>query len=102
MTSRAVTAAVAAGVRALDVGCPGWAQKINLVRLDLGDCCQCVLGQVFDAPSLYNPYSYGLWALNIDGRSREHGFSFEAEPGYTILLDKEWRRVIAARQGGAA
>lgn len=39
---------VAAGAALLDRRYPGWARRIHTGRLDMGDACACILGQLED------------------------------------------------------
>lgn len=77
MTPQEARERVARGAALLDEKYPGWADRINLERFDLGNACTCVLGQLegffwtgaqklFGTPDRLNPenyiaISYGLW-----------------------------------------
>lgn len=52
-----ITARVQRGAKLLDKELPGWHTRINLHNLDLNNCEQCILGQ------LYGDYSKGLDAM---------------------------------------
>lgn len=50
---------VKAGMALLDEKAPGWREKVNLDKLNMGGCVRCVLGQV------YGFFDDGLVALSI-------------------------------------
>jgi hypothetical protein len=97
---------VAAGSAWLDANRPGWWQRIDLDTLDLGDTCNCVLGQeyghYFEAPdevagddagdaSIERGYDVlAQWAT--PGRT-EHAVSEEV-----AALTAAWRTLIQARR----
>jgi hypothetical protein len=91
---------VAKGTALLDEKLPGWWRAINLVRLELNDCQDCLLGQLF------GDYDDGLPELGLSDRAAaESGF---AEPGFLLertdypSLGAEWVRVILARREAGA
>ena len=47
------------GAKLLDERAPGWRERIDLDRLDMGGCFDCVLGQLFGG------YSTGADALGL-------------------------------------
>jgi hypothetical protein len=71
-------------------------KDINLDRLDLGNQCNCVLGQ------LGGDYTTVLDSLDLDGPQRilwprEHGFDFDSTSEATAsyaMLDDAWREAI--------
>lgn len=59
--------AAATGAAFLDERFPGWAEQIDLERLDLEAGCDCVLGQLYcDLPGTRNGFAKGVAWLNID------------------------------------
>jgi hypothetical protein len=95
----------AAGAALLDQMRPGWANVINLNRLDLrGEYC-CVLGQ------LYGSYSKGVQQVFGEQLTREgalgHGFNQMSAPIDTYVqrweaLNAAWRVEIENRMSVAA
>jgi hypothetical protein len=90
---------VAAGAAFLDEHEPGWAARIDLDRLALEDCQDCVLGQILGS------FDDGLLDLNLeDPGAIELGFM---EPGLFLIdtnypdLTAEWKRVITERRAAA-
>lgn len=49
MNERKLRQAVDQGARLLDLKRPGWARIIDLDRLDISSCWNCILGQVYGA-----------------------------------------------------
>jgi hypothetical protein len=97
-----VTERVARGDALLDEHKPGWAERIDLGRLDVSDAYDCVLGQVFPPAGGYADGYYtalddpdlGLFCYD---RARSHGFA-GASAQDDRLLDAEWARVITGRR----
>lgn len=100
------------GVALLDKAKPGWFQKVNLEKFDLGNERTCVLGYV------YRNFFDGLYTLAADaaeakvpnlraarpawsGRKRlseyYYGFNFRTSKSGEYL-SQEWKRVISRRQ----
>jgi hypothetical protein len=85
---------VARGIELLDSHIPGWADRIDLSRLDIQSCVSCVLGQL------------GGWAhtsdlLDIYGDQTRYGFESpfgdRGVGGYRVLNDL-WADEIRRRQ----
>jgi len=101
------------GVKVLDNYDPEWFNKIDLELLNLGNCMNCVLGQLFEKQweqysrsikeDINNPYSYGknnLFHGNNDYciiMSIHCGFSSYNDEIYPELTD-EWERVVLERR----
>lgn len=93
---------VARGVALLDRVRPGWAQLVDLDRLDMQECAACVLGQ------LYGDFDDGCIANSLPlAAAAEHGFHHRLtspRAGHRTVtaeyqaLYEEWRRIIAWRQ----
>lgn len=85
---------VSAGAKWLDEHHPGWVDKIDLESLDLNDCAECVLGQLFgdfhEAVERFDMvdlgYSRGFSCLVLSSNTRYHA------------LTAEWRRLILERR----
>jgi hypothetical protein len=104
---------VTRGVALLDEKQPGWEALINLGHLDIGECENCVLGQVYrdqgpgsltpfeaGAIDLIGEYEYGFW--NNAPALVLHGFSAGAGEDVTFdVLTAEWKRVIQERRTAA-
>src|SRR6266536_5620391 len=94
----AVSRQVARGAALLDEKIPGWAERIDLARLQMNSCHDCVIGQLFPVESDWvTPYGRGMEALGVwhlRGDARGHGVDGEDADA----LNAEWRRVITARR----
>jgi hypothetical protein len=107
--SGSVEERVAAGVAWLDEHVPDWLGRIDLNRLELAACTQCVLGQLFgdynDAPSDASNrgellgFDRALAAADWDSLSG-HELSGAVSSEYRSL-NAEWRRVIESRRASA-
>lgn len=88
---------VAAGAAFLDEHEPGWVDRIDLDRLDLDLCPDCIIGQ------LYGPEYYaGLRTLGITGSGTDRGFWPLGTGGNAASdLTAEWTRVITERRAAA-
>jgi hypothetical protein len=91
---------VARGAALLDEREPGWAERIDLGRLDVMSECRCVLGQLYlrEWPDLRLPYLFAVRALGIDDTQAEQALGFDDEDGEYPELTAEWHRVITARR----
>jgi len=95
---------VAAGAKWLDEHRPGWWQRIDLDTLNLGDPCQCVLGQ------LYGHFVYApdeIWTNNLSfagGFNAEVGLRGDYDETVTefAALTAAWRTLIQARRDETA
>lgn len=99
---------VARGVALLDEVMPGWADRIDLLRLDIDVPAHCVIGQLHPQDGEYSaPYSVGLdrlgWADADDRweRAKAHGFDDAYSARGSRALTDEWRNVIATRVYGS-
>lgn len=54
------------GATFLDEHDPSWGDKVDITRLDLGDCQACVLGQIYG----YYARAVKLFGLSLDGETR--------------------------------
>lgn len=119
MTITALDAAALAarGANLLDEEYPGWADRIDLDRLNLSLADRCVLGQLYAG---VDDYRYGYYAAldrfwpegraYAKARAVTYGFTVaEPEGEWTDeetsvisakfdLLEAEWRTLIAARR----
>jgi len=79
---------------------PDWDEAIVLHRLDLGDTCNCVVGQLMrhEVPNhrRHDRYSLGLEKMGVTQPGRL-GFSIWGRQGF-YHLTFGWRRLIAARR----
>jgi len=103
-----VAAIVAArGAVFLDERRPGWADEIDVERLDLAECTACVLGQLFDAPEIEDPFLVGrdtlglnyrrVLFLGFDRASADDTWQ-DTPPTRYDALNRAWAREIEARQ----
>ncbi len=89
---------VARGAALLDERRPGWAGEVNAERLEMNDCYECVLGQLFGG------FIDGWAALDLDDKDTpDCGFEAESHhnppshnPEYAALK-AAWLAEIAAR-----
>lgn len=108
-------ARVAQGMALLDEKMPGWAERIDLERLDIASGTHCVAAQLSGEDNYYR----GFHLLGITGRDRfEHGFMAEStceccNDGLTLplgynqdtayaTLTRLWREAIEQRQKASA
>lgn len=103
-TTGSIAERVAAGAGLLDEHAPGWADRIDIDRLNISLCSRCVLGQ------LYGDYFRGLDAIPAIGTSgdevgpADYGF-FHTDEGWFPEDDEltaAWRALIEQRQSGGA
>ena len=94
----AVSRQVARGAALLDEKIPGWDERIDLARLQMHSCHDCVIGQLFTSVGdCVTPYGRGMEALGVwDLRGDAPGHGFDGEDA--DALNAEWRRVITARR----
>ena len=93
-----------AGAVLLDAEYPGWAEEIDLDTLDMGDCIECVLGQ------LYGDYMDGMAALDPAAAESDEepawavdlGFNFGDMATEYSDLDRAWRAEITKRLEAAS
>lgn len=107
MSADTIEIRVARGAALLDAARPWWWQEsapdpyapIELDRLDLGSCENCIIAQVTG-----ECYEDGVLLL-VDGGHHaaiEHGFTQSDDAEETFAdLTAEWRRVILARREAA-
>ena len=95
---------IARGMEWLDATRPGWENRINLDRLDVGCPCKCILGQEFDLLGIEHDttgYTYAHKHYDLNRYQREsfgeHGYALYGEMGYTNLT-RQWKEAILARQ----
>lgn len=109
-----LAARVAKGATLLDRERPGWADEIDLGKLDLNSGCRCVLGQLHGPTGEYGESSpfylyaqdlFGPSFLEVDRGTVEHGFiasgSDESNAGAYAVLDELWIEQIRARQAAS-
>lgn len=88
-----VSERVAAGVAYLDEQAPGWRDRVNLDRLRMSHCEDCILGQIYgdywDAPIFREEDGNGF-AVTI-GVDASMGLGMSEE---FAALGAEWRRVL--------
>lgn len=98
MRTREAQRSIRRGMKLLDGEIPKWRRLIDLDELDLGDPCQCIIGQI------YGDYEIGLDTLGLDTEDGELlGFGLDAnlverddgkyESEYEWLTDL-WREVL--------
>lgn len=111
ISEREATRCANNGARLLDELRPGWAEDVDTEQLDLGDCCKCVLGQLYgdyclaiDSPQFRPLFGYETGQGSI--QRFEHGFSLSNDYHERELswrqLTQAWVDQIRMRKGGAA
>jgi hypothetical protein len=86
------------GAALLDERTPGWMERINLDRLDIGSLADCPLGQVFGGFWAGHQHLWGtLW---MSGEARQHGFA-DLPKNFTALTET-WRALISERRASDA
>lgn len=99
----AIEARVARGAAWLDENEPGWERRIDLAKLNLGDGCRCVIGQVMQEGDYAatmrrlrrgDPHSC-VWPV-------AHGFNVDLEDDgfrYALYraLDEAWTALLKER-----
>lgn len=94
---------VAAGAAWLDDHQPGWVDRIDAAQLDLEDCKECVLGQLFGDFAVAVRHQFG----NDDEMVSRLGFEIPVSvmgrgdvSGRYAELTETWRELIAAERAG--
>ena len=89
-------ARVAAGASLLDRLVPGWWRHVRLRKLDIGNDCNCVTGQLFGT------YTKGLDALDLtEDEAKRYGFNTAGDFGGTYwALTRAWREEMRRRRAG--
>jgi hypothetical protein len=102
-----IAARVARGAALLDEKLPGWADRIDLDRLDLASPCRCVLGQLWlDKPlgDHEDPFDAAMGDLDL-GFSEPSRFGFDryghSNDTEYMRLDAAWRELIESRRAGS-
>jgi hypothetical protein len=96
------------GVYYLDAHVPGWADRINLDTLEMADCADCVVGQLFpNDDGIFGHSVYALWqqadnALATDDDEGYGAYDWAVRYGFDSFEDIDaanaaWKRVIRAR-----
>ena len=93
-----VRSEVRRGAALLDAYEPGWDERIDITRLDIGYCDKCIVGQLFESHGSWSYYD-ALRTLGIDGDDERYGFDSHTESDDdTAKLTEEWRDLIASRR----
>jgi len=84
---------VARGVELLDERLPGWDEEITVENLNLSNCRECVLGQLF------GEYDKGLRVLGLSSKdAKSLGFYRWPGPSRWESLSKAWRDIVRSRR----
>lgn len=76
MNVRKTKAAIRRGVKKLNQTVPNWRLLVNDSTLDIGDCYNCLTGQVFGS------YENALEVMRIDDSDADYyGFALNIDPG---------------------
>lgn len=96
MISEEVRLSVKYGANFMDENFPGWADKINLSKLDMGDCEVCIIGQAvgnyFEVIDNHSDYS---------GWATEYGFDIVEIYNYKdqySQLEEAWTEEVKNRR----
>jgi hypothetical protein len=91
---------VAKGAALLDDKKPGWAERIDLGKLQMHSCYECILGQLFAADHLtdaHTPFGVGIRALLLaDDDDVPSAYGFDGHDA--DALNAEWEHVITERR----
>lgn len=86
---------VKAGMELLDQEVPGWREKIDLDSLDLSDCYECILGQVF------GHFNEGRRMIaEVDNDPGKYGF--DCHPTGYEFLTQIWKEALSQTSGPVA
>ena len=103
-TEKTPLAAVKRGADVLDKQMPDWLHRVDLDRLDLGSCVQCVLGQLSGRHD-FAAYESVLRELAPEDENEEdwaerHGFDTSSLDYDYEELTTAWKQYITGRQTG--
>lgn len=92
------------GVQLLDEIEPGWYEKIDVGKLNLGDTYNCVLGQLETKKTTrFDRYSRKLNRIGGDVKEHPSKYGFTTQGNMLMSnLTRAWARVISERQKKAA
>ena len=87
------------GAELLDRELPGWDERIDLDRLDLGSTCNCIVGQLNPAQAhlKHRRYDKGIAALGVENAPAKYGFNVWGQQRFESLTNA-WKRLIAGRR----
>jgi hypothetical protein len=95
---------IEAGAKLLDekLG-QGWEDRLDLEKLDLGDDCNCIVGQLYgnfwkDAPRLFPEGSNVIKASISHGFNTDPVYDPDADDGILHALTLEWKAYIQERR----
>ena len=100
-----VRLAVKHGANWLDENYPDWVEKINLYDLDMGDCQNCMIGQVVGDYNDIVRGDYGPQGKTVEW-AQEHGFEVndfdDMDSIYSeyVQLETVWSEEVRNRLGG--
>lgn len=86
---------VAQGVALLDIKRPGWFKDIDLVRLELDNCNDCVLGQIY---GYFDPGLRNLGIIEDDAWKFGFSRSFDSNMRTWDELNEVWTVTIISRR----
>lgn len=90
--------AVDRGIEYLNRIHPGWKQKINLEDLDMSNCKECVMGQVFGDYYLCDKYLQQLdknFKISRDGDDGDDEFDeWAATRGFMLGVNGTWEELV--------
>lgn len=88
-------AEVEKGIKLLDEKVPGWRERIDPDSLDMSDCFQCILGQLFGS------FSDGSKKLGFVWLGNTEDFGFEVKQRFAPLpydeLTNLWKKELEKR-----
>ncbi len=90
--SAIIPASVRRGAALLDTRLPGWWEVLDEDTLDLGNQCNCILGEIF------GDYDKGQQILGLsDTEAKHYGFFTRGTQLWDTLTDG-WRVIITQRR----
>ena len=89
---------VAQGAALLDQEKPNWFEEINLGKLEMGSCKDCILGQLYSNYDEGADVLFGQWSVE---KNNSHGFTIFPDVSSPVLwreLRECWVREIKKRR----
>ena len=102
MTELSIEERVARGAAWLDRHEPGWVDDIDLDVLDIEDCSDCVLGQLFGDYCTAPDDAKGAKPDRELALMRGFNFDDVLDPNDGAELTAEWRRLIESRRAAVS
>jgi hypothetical protein len=99
--SATITGRAERGAALLDEKRPGWAQQIDLRRLNIADTCDCPAGQITGGPVYLTGWILVMENLGLDAPGLPAAYGFDGPEEDYEALTAAWRDLIQVRLGPA-